>query len=178
MACGEKWGIVGNLFILDGGPTMSLRGYYEYAIDDKGRVNVPAKLRKAAGTESDESYIITLGLDRCIYVYPPAQWTAIEGKLDHLSSDLADERYYTRTITSHASDSQVDAQGRITLPRPLLDKLSIEKKVVIIGVQDHFEIWKPETYQKYMEQGPGAFEPGTYEQVAEQIFQRRKPQTP
>lgn len=151
----------------------SLRGYYEYAIDEKGRINVPAKLRKAAGAESDDSYVITLGLDRCIYVYPLAQWTAIEEKLNQLSSDLADERYYTRTITSHASDSQVDAQGRIALPKTLLDKLDIVKKVVIIGVQDHFEIWKPETYQEYMEK-----EPGAYEKVAEQIFQRRKTQIP
>jgi len=156
----------------------SLRGYYEYSIDEKGRVNVPAKLRKASGVESDDSYVITLGLDRCIYVYPLAQWTAIEEKLDQLSSDLADERYYTRTILSHASDSQIDTQGRIALPRNLLDKLDIDRKVVIIGVQNHIEIWKPETYQEYMEKGPGAFEPGSYEKVAEQIFQPRESKSP
>ena len=148
---------------------VSLRGYYEYAIDEKGRVNVPAKLRKAAGADSDEPYVITLGLDRCIYVYPPAQWTAIEEKLSQLSSDLPEERYYIRTITSHATDSKVDAQGRIGLPRMLLDKLGIEKNVVIIGAQDHIEIWKPETYEEYMENGPG-----TYEHVAEQIFRRKE----
>jgi MraZ protein len=148
---------------------VSLRGYYEYTIDEKGRVNVPAKLRKAAGAESDESYVITLGLDQCIYVYPPAQWTAIEDKLDLLSSDLPEERYYIRTITSHASDSKLDAQGRIALPRMLLDKLGIEKNVIIIGAQDHVEIWRPETYREYMENGPG-----TYEQVAEQIFRRKQ----
>ncbi len=151
----------------------SLRGYYEYAIDEKGRVNVPAPLRKAAAAETDEAYVITLGLDHCIYVYPPVQWTAIEQKLSQLSSDRADERYYTRTITSHARDSQLDAQGRIALPKHLMERLNIGKKVIIIGVQDHIEIWKPETYQEYMENGPGAYEPGTYEKVAEKIFQRR-----
>ena len=148
---------------------VSFYGRYDYTIDEKARVNIPARFRKAAGATSEERYVITLGLDRCIYVYPPEQWIGIEEKLHRLSSDLPEERFYIRTIASHASDSKVDAQGRISLPRNLITKLGIEKNVIIIGTFDHIEIWRPETYDEYTEKGPGS-----YEQVAEQIF-REKP---
>jgi MraZ protein len=147
----------------------SFYGRYDYTIDEKARVNVPARFRKAAGAASEERYVITLGLDQCIYVYPPEQWIGIEEKLHRLSSDLPEERFYIRTIASHASDSKVDAQGRISLPRNLITKLGIEKNVIIIGAFDHIEIWRPETYDEYIEKGSGS-----YEQVAEQIF-REKP---
>ena len=147
----------------------SFYGRYDYTIDQKGRVNVPARFRKAAGAGADERYVITLGLDQCIYVYPPEQWTEIQEKLRRLSSDLPEERFYIRTISSHASDSRVDAQGRISISRSLLEMLGIEKDVVIVGAHDHIEIWRPETYHRYMKQGPGS-----YEEVAERIF-RKKP---
>lgn len=145
----------------------SFYGRYDYVIDEKGRVNVPARFRRAAGAGSEERYVITLGLDQCIYVYPPEQWTTIEQKLRRLSNDLPEERRYIRIVGANASDSKVDAQGRIGLPKYLLDTLDIEKNVVIIGAFDHIEIWRPETYQEFMEKGP------SYEEVAEQIFRSK-----
>jgi MraZ protein len=142
-------------------------GRFDYVIDEKGRVNVPAKFRKAAGTESDERYVITLGLDRCIYVYPPDQWSLIEKKLRQLSNDLPEERRYIRIVGANASDSKVDAQGRIALPRNLLNTLGIEKNVTIIGAFDHIEIWRPQAYEEFDKKGP------SYEEVAEQIFRPR-----
>lgn len=146
----------------------SYYGRYDYSIDEKFRTNVPAKFRRAAGSGLEERYIITLGLDQCIYVYPPEQWNAIEDKLRRLSADLPEERRYIRIVGAYASDSRVDAQGRIALPRNLLDQLGIEKNIVIIGAFDHIEIWKPETYDEFMKRGP------SYEEIAEQIF-RPKP---
>jgi MraZ protein len=148
----------------------SYYGRFDYVVDDKGRVNVPARFRRAAGAESDERYVITLGLDRCIYVYPPEQWSLIENKLRQLSSDLPEQRRYIRIVGANASDSKVDAQGRIALPRNLLNTLGVDKNVIIIGAFDHIEIWKPEAYQEFMGKGP------SYEEVAEQIFRPRTDQ--
>jgi MraZ protein len=145
----------------------SFYGHYDYAIDQKGRVNVPARFRKAAGAGSEERYVITLGLDQCIYVYPPEQWEIIEKKLRGLSNDLPEERRYIRIVGDNASDSKVDSQGRITLPKQLLNRLGIDKKVVIMGAFDHIEIWRPETHAEFMEKGP------SYEEVAEKIFRTR-----
>ena len=145
-------------------------GRYEYVIDEKWRINVPAKFRKAAGAGSDERYVITLGLDRCIYVYPPEQWSLIEKRLRQLSNDLPEERRYIRIVGANASDSKVDAQGRIALPRNLLNELNIDKNIVIIGAFDHIEVWKPEAYEEFMKKGP------SYEEVAERIFRPRTDQ--
>ena len=145
-------------------------GQYYYAVDEKGRVNIPAKFRKAVQAKKEDWFKITLGLDRCIWVMPPEQWRIVQEKLNKLPFELADPRYYHRMIHSYASNSKIDAQGRIVLPRNLLEKLKIEKDVVIVGMHNHIEIWKHETHQEYLNKGPSAYETGPYEEAAEKIY--------
>jgi len=143
----------------------SFIGRYDYSIDHKGRLNIPAKFRKLMDPDSQETFVITLGLEGCLFCFPLSEWTLIEAKLRELSITQKRTRFFVRTLTSHASDSRIDSQGRITIPQQLLQLAEVNKEVVIIGVLNRIEIWAPARYESY-QQDFGM----TYEEVAEDIL--------
>lgn len=145
----------------------AFKGQYKHALDDKSRVNMPAKLRKALSPEADETFVVTRGLEECIFVYPFDEWRKIEEKLKALPV-TRDARYFVRVLISHAHDVQMDDQGRILLPQNLLEFAKIDKEnkeILIIGALERIEIWNPELFQKYLE----GFEE-TYEEIAEKMM--------
>jgi MraZ protein len=115
-----------------------LLGEYEHTIDDKNRLTLPAKFRQAFG----DGVILTRGLERCVVAYPRHDWTErVERRLDALDPLSGEARAVRRFTFSGASDDELDKQGRVTIPPPLLRHAGLEREVVVAGLHDHLEIW-------------------------------------
>lgn len=140
-------------------------GSYTYTVDHKGRVNVPVKFRKHIRTDEDDTLIITRGLDGCLFVYPIDEWEQIDTRLRELPVTRQNTRIFIRMLSSQAVAVSMDKQGRIALPRQLIDLAGIETEVLIVGTLDHFELWSPGEYAKVMNESGH-----TYESIAESLF--------
>lgn len=114
-----------------------LTGEYEHKLDTKGRLMMPAKLREELGC----TFMITKGLDNCLYIYPNEEWQAFAEKLNQLPMTNKSARQFKRFFNSGATKCEIDGQGRILLPATLRDFANIEKEVVIIGNGEKAEIW-------------------------------------
>lgn len=120
-------------------------GEYQHNIDTKGRLIVPAKFRD----HLEEPFVITRGLDQCLFGYPIAEWKALESKLKALPLTKKDARAFTRFFFSGAVECELDKQGRVNLPTPLLTYAKLEKECVILGVSNRFEIWDKHLWEDY-----------------------------
>jgi len=137
-------------------------GEYAYSLDSKGRVNVPAKFRQSLSEDNENTFVITRGVDPCIWVYPLSHWKEIESNLRNLSSISKIHRTFVRNTARYASPSTYDKQGRITLTPSLIEYADLDKDVLIIGMINKMEIWNPnrldETDQQNMEIDPAAYD--------------------
>lgn len=127
MSNGRKWVKVGDFMFM---------GEYHYTIDEKGRITIPSKLRENLSNE----FIVTRGLDKCLFIYTKEEWNNIIIKYKELPN-TRDARNFMRFLMSGANVSECDKMGRIKLMNPLIDYAGIKKECVIIGVSDHIEIW-------------------------------------
>ena len=128
-------------------------GEYHHSIDNKGRMIVPSKFRDDLG----EMFIITRGLDQCLFGYPLSEWSLIEEKLKGLPLTKKDARAFTRFFFSGATESELDKQGRINIPAPLLTYAKLEKECVILGVSNRIEIWSKPIWEDYFAQSEESF---------------------
>ena len=144
-------------------------GEYPYSLDTKGRVNVPAKFRQSLSKKNENTFIITRGMDSCIYVYPLSQWKKIEDSLREISSLSKIHRTFVRSTARYASSSTYDKQGRITLTPSLIEYAKIEKEVLIIGMVNKMEIWNPKQLKETEEQSI-AINQTEYDELAEKII--------
>ncbi|MED5219111.1 MAG: division/cell wall cluster transcriptional repressor MraZ [Candidatus Neomarinimicrobiota bacterium] len=144
-------------------------GEYAYSLDSKGRVNIPAKFRQSLSEDSQNTFVITRGLDPCIWVYPLEQWKEIENNLRNLSSVKNIHRTFVRDTARYASPSTYDKQGRITLTPSLTEYAVLEKDVLIIGMINKIEIWNPNTL-KIVDQKNLEIEPDAYDDLADKII--------
>ncbi len=147
----------------------SFKGSYSYSVDSKGRINIPARLRKYVSTEANDTFVITRGFEQCLFVYPLDEWNRLEQSIRALSSSNPKDRYFTRTLLQIATESQLDGQARITVPKELLQFAGIETEVLIIGVFERIELWNPKVYQKYLES-----QPDSYENIAQAVLEKKK----
>lgn len=131
-------------------------GQYEHGLDDKNRLFLPARFRhKQKGAD----FIMTQGLEGCLYLYPPSAWAKLAEKLEHLPlADKIEERAFKRMLLSAASDVEVDGQGRILIPQSLKDYAQIKREAVVLGVLQHVEIWAKERWTQYQEKARASFE--------------------
>jgi len=144
-------------------------GEYAYSLDSKGRVNIPAKFRQSLSADSQNTFVITRGLDPCIWAYPLEQWKEIENNLRNLSSVKNIHRTFVRDTARYASPSTYDKQGRITLTPSLTEYAVLEKDVLIIGMINKIEIWNPNTL-KIVDQQNLEIEPDAYDDLADKII--------
>lgn len=122
--------------------TMSMfMGEYNHTIDSKGRIIVPAKLRETLG----EEFIVTLGLDGCLFVYPNEEWQTFIQQLKNLPGSK-NARQLQRYFMAGAANCEVDKQGRILIPVKLREQAGLEKDVVFVGVLSKIEIWSKERW--------------------------------
>lgn len=144
-------------------------GEYSYTIDAKGRVNIPAKFRQALSPENEESFVITRGLDPCIWVYPATAWKLIESELKNLSSLSAINRSFIRNTVRYATPVTYDKQGRIQITPALVQYAGLKKTTLIIGMVNKIEIWDPPQLKKADKQTKD-IDSGAYDTLAEKII--------
>ena len=134
---GRKWGDLSMLM-----------GEYHHNIDEKSRLIIPAKFRSELG----ERFVITKGLDKCLFIYSITEWDKIVSKLNTLQFTKKNVRAFERSFIGSASLNEFDKQGRINITSPLVHYANITKECVIIGVGERLEIWSLEDYNKYMKE--------------------------
>lgn len=120
-------------------------GQYSHSIDTKGRIIIPAKLRDDLG----EEFIVTRGLDGCLFVYPKFEWENIVKKYKELP-ETRDRRHFMRIFLSLATPCEYDKQGRINIPKPLIDYAKLDHDCLIIGVDERLEIWSKERWDLFI----------------------------
>lgn len=128
-------------------------GEYQHSIDEKGRMIIPSKFRDELGTE----FILTRGLDQCVFGYPLNEWKVIEEKLRSLPFTKKDARAFTRFFFSGAAECQLDKQGRVNIASPLRDYAKLEKDCVVIGVSNRIEIWSKSIWEEYFSKSEDSF---------------------
>ena len=146
--CGGKWVI------------FMFMGEYHYSIDDKGRITIPSKFRYELG----ESFIITRGLDNCLFIYPKDEWNNIIAKYKELPN-TKNARDFMRFFLSSANECSFDKHGRINVTSPLVQYASLKKECVVIGVNDRLEIWSKESWTDYIKTNEERFS-----DIADQLF--------
>ena len=143
----------------------SFKGQFHYSLDAKGRLNIPAKFRRALAPEANETFVAIRGFDPCLFLYPLDEWKKFEDKLRQLPTNKERNRRFLRMITSNASEDRCDKQGRISIPADLLKTAQVQKEVLILGVLDRIEIWNPDVYQQHLDASGES-----YEDIAENIM--------
>jgi MraZ protein len=123
-------------------------GEYQHAVDNKNRMIIPSKFRDSLG----ESFVLTKGLDGCLYAYTMEEWKILEEKLKKLPLTNKDARAFVRFFFSGANEVDIDKQGRALIPQNLLEYAAIEKEIVSIGVSTRIEIWGKEKWEEYNSQ--------------------------
>ncbi len=139
-----------------------LIGEYRHNIDDKGRIIIPSKFREEIGMK----FVVTRGLDGCLFVYSMDNWNKIVSKLQTLPFTKKDARTFMRFFLSGATVCEFDKQGRINLTNSLILYAGIQKECTIIGVNDRLEIWASEKLDSIMEENELNFS-----DIAENLFE-------
>ena len=135
---GEKWGRAYKLF----------RGFNPINIDEKGRLAVPTRYRAELRECCDQQLVVTVSPDKCLLLYPLPEWEEIERKFSKLSSLDKKVKRLQRLLIGHATECELDAQGRVLISEPLRNFASLEKRVVLVGQGNKFEIWDEDTWNR------------------------------
>lgn len=128
-------------------------GEFQHNVDSKGRIIVPSKFRDELGA----SFVLTRGLDKCLFAYPMDEWKLLEERLKKLPLTKKDARAFTRFFFSGAVECEVDKQGRINIPQPLRKYAGLEKECVVIGVSNRVEFWSDEHWEDYFIESEESF---------------------
>ena len=136
-------------------------GEYHHSLDEKNRLIIPAKLRFKLG----DKFIITKGLEKCLFVYSLEEWEKITEKLNKLSFTKKNARIFSRLFISSATECELDRQGRVLILKPHIDYADLQKDVVILGVNERLEIWDKNSYEEFVAENMNDFE-----NIAENLF--------
>jgi len=130
-------------------------GEYNNIIDDKGRIMFPAKLRCFL---PDSRLVITRGIDRCLWIFPPEEWTLLSEKIMQSASLFqANSRLVLRRLIAPAQEVDIDKAGRLSVPQSLREYARLEKDCVLLGINRYLELWNAGEYQTYLEESETDF---------------------
>ncbi|EGQ2846997.1 division/cell wall cluster transcriptional repressor MraZ [Staphylococcus pseudintermedius] len=129
-------------------------GEYENKLDAKGRMIVPSKFRY----DLNERFILTRGLDKCLFGYTLEEWQTIEEKMKSLPLTKRDARKFVRMFFSGAIEVEIDKQGRINIPAKLREYAHLDKECTVIGVSNRIEIWNRNTWNDFYDESEESFE--------------------
>ena len=135
-------------------------GEHQHSLGEKGRIIIPSKFRADLGLE----FVMTKGLDNCLFLYPKNEWEILEEKLKKLPLTSKDARAFVRFFFSGASESTLDKQGRVLIPGNLREHSRLDKDAVIIGVSTRIEIWSKDHWDDYIDE-----DNLSYESIAESM---------
>ena len=141
------------------------KGQASYSVDAKGRAAIPAKMRNVMNPEAKGAFTVTRGFEKCIFLYPVDQWRAMEREIGALSTYSREARAFTRRIMMWADEVTLDNQGRVSLPKALIEYAGIRDRALILGAYDRIEIWEPSTFDEYL-----AAETADYETLAARVM--------
>ena len=144
-------------------------GEYSYSVDSKNRVNIPSIFRNCLSSDNKKTFIITKGLDNCIWVYPLIFWKNIEDELKKLSSISNTNRTFIRNTARYASPVKFDKQGRIKLSSILIDHANLDREASIIGMINKIEIWNPSILDK-IDKESSKIKNNEYDELANKII--------
>ncbi len=132
-----------------------LTGEFKNTQDEKGRLSLPSKLRSELACDR---LVITQGVDKCLWLFPPEQWKSLSGKLiEQTSLFHAKARLVQRRIIAPAQEIEVDKNGRIAIPQSLRDFAGLTKECVILGLTKYIEIWDADEYKRYLDENESVF---------------------
>lgn len=141
-------------------------GSFNYTIDAKGRVSIPARLRKFVSPDANDTFVFTRGSLKCINIYPMNYWKELlESKLDKLNSFDPNDTKFLRLFLPSAAEDQFDTQSRLLVPKRLIEYAEIEKDVIILGMNKYIEVWNPKLYEDFLKE---IEEP--YETIAKEVM--------
>lgn len=129
-------------------------GEYHYTLDEKGRLSIPARMRQ----KKKSVFIVTRGLERCLFVFNPKEWKDWEKKISRLPTTKKDARSFLRFLLSGATECEANEQGRINIPLTLRQYAGINKDAVIIGVGNRIEIWGKDNWENFLSVGEKVFD--------------------
>ena len=129
-------------------------GEYQHNLDAKGRIIIPSKFRD----ELHSTFVLARGLDSCLTIYSIEQWNKMFEEINKLPTTKKNARSYVRMLTSTASECTPDNQGRIQIPSFLSKPVNITKECVVIGANNHVEIWDKATWDAYYQDASNNFE--------------------
>ena len=135
-------------------------GEYQHTIDDKGRIIVPSRFREALA----DGFVITKGLDKCLFIYPRTEWDTLTEQLRQLPFTKSDARAFMRFFFSGATDSLCDSQGRTGIPSSLREYAGLGRDAVVIGVGSRIELWSQKEWDRFQETAEE-----NYEDLAEKL---------
>ncbi len=121
------------------------QGEFQHGLDTKGRLILPVRIREELGPH----FVITKGLDGCLYIFTPEAWTEFSDKLNRLPTSSAKARRLKRYFIGSSMDCDTDKQGRFLIPPVLRAFAEIDRDVTVLGVSDKIEIWSTARYEAY-----------------------------
>ena len=136
-------------------------GEFHHNIDEKGRLIIPSKFRNELGSK----FIVTRGIEKCLFIYSLEEWNKIVSKLKELPFTRKDARTFMRMFLSGATECELDNNGRINIPAPLTSYASLNKECVIIGVNERLEIWSNDSFDDFFNNNIDNFD-----EIAEGLF--------
>ncbi|MBP1041518.1 division/cell wall cluster transcriptional repressor MraZ [Vagococcus sp. BWB3-3] len=131
-----------------------LMGEFKHNIDAKGRLIMPSKFRDKLG----EKFVVTRGMDGCLFGYPQSEWEVLEEKLKEMPLAKKDARTFVRFFYSAATECEIDKQGRINIPQTLRTHANLEKECVVIGVSNRIEIWSQDKWDDFSDEAEANFD--------------------
>ena len=140
---GVKWTIVDQLL-----------GEHDHSLDDKNRLTLPSKLRSAFA----DGVVVARGLDGCLTAYPSEEWARLTKRVAELDPLSEDARRVLRHFFGGAAHTELDKQGRLVVPQPLIEHAGLERELTVLGVHDHLEIWNRATWRRLQQEPEGRVE--------------------
>jgi MraZ protein len=133
-----------------------ITGQFRNSLDEKGRLLIPAKIRNEI---AGNMLVITRGLDRCLWVFPPEQWKKVsEGLMAAASPFTKRARLLQRWIIAPAQEVEIDRSGRVNIPHALQEAVGLERECMILGLNRYLEIWDVEAYETYLAESEDEFQ--------------------
>jgi len=146
-----------------------LHGEYECKLDAKGRLIIPAALKKQLPKAARDTFFINRGFEKCCVLYPSNEWEVIAAEINKLSDYIKKEREFKRYFLRGASQLEMDAQSRVLLPKSLLEYADATTEVMLLAYGNKIELWSKAGYEKMLSE-----EPADFSALAEEVMSKRK----
>jgi MraZ protein len=134
------------------------QGHANINLDDKGRIIIPSKFRKHILPEANSLLNVTLGRDKCIWLFPSYEWQSVLQTLNSVNPYTKDEVAMKRQMLFYAEELTIDSQHRILIPQDLLQLVNIKKEVLLLGQLERIELWSPDAYDDYLKGNSDSYE--------------------